>query len=258
MESTGGWSEELAADLHEHGHVVSIVNPPAIKSFGQSELSRTKTDKADAALIARFCITMHPALWEPPSPLQQRLRRLGRRRVALDETRVQESNRLGAPGSSDVRPFPDDDLTLRGKLELLMWIPGIGERLAVTILGELPHISEFRSAKGTLALHGTVPARPIGEIGIGIVAVKDRQPSSSADAVHAGCRSNSLQPILKDLRNGCDHQASTANRSSPRSCAAFWFWLSASLSPSAPLTLKSGVGDVIDITPSRRRLALDV
>jgi transposase len=30
---------------------VSIVNALAIKSFGQCELSRTKTDKADAALI---------------------------------------------------------------------------------------------------------------------------------------------------------------------------------------------------------------
>jgi transposase len=179
MESTGGWSEELAADLHEHGHVVSIVNPLAIKSFGQSELSRTKTDKADAALIARFCITMHPALWEPPSPLQQRLRRLGRRRVALDEMRVQESNRLGAPGSSDVRSsieatisfldrqideidaqirsLIDDDLTLRGKRELLMSIPGIGERLAVTILGELPNISEFRSAKALSSFTGLCP-----------------------------------------------------------------------------------------------------
>ena len=63
MESTGGWSEELATDLHAHGHIVSIVKPLAIKSFGQSELSRTKTDKADAALIARFCMTMHPAPW---------------------------------------------------------------------------------------------------------------------------------------------------------------------------------------------------
>ncbi|MFY9886662.1 MAG: transposase, partial [Candidatus Cybelea sp.] len=26
MEATGGWSEELATDLHAHGHVVSIVN----------------------------------------------------------------------------------------------------------------------------------------------------------------------------------------------------------------------------------------
>ena len=68
LESTGGWSEELATDLHEHGHVVSIVNPLTVKAFGQSELSRTKTDKADAALIARFCVAMRPEPWAPPSP----------------------------------------------------------------------------------------------------------------------------------------------------------------------------------------------
>ncbi len=45
--------------------------------FGQSELSRTKTDKADAALIARYCLAMRPRLWEPPSPSQRRLQRLG-------------------------------------------------------------------------------------------------------------------------------------------------------------------------------------
>src|SRR5271163_256075 len=77
LESTGGWSEELGAFLHERGHAVSIVNPSAIKAFGQSELSRTKTDKADAALIARYCTFMKPRLWEPPSPSQQRLQRLG-------------------------------------------------------------------------------------------------------------------------------------------------------------------------------------
>src|ERR1700693_2667843 len=36
LEATGGWSEELATDLHNHGHLVSIVNPVAIKAFGQS------------------------------------------------------------------------------------------------------------------------------------------------------------------------------------------------------------------------------
>ena len=179
MEATGGWSEELATDLHAHGHVVSIVNALAIKSFGQSELSRTKTDKADAALIARYCVTMHPAPWEPPSPVQQRLKRLARRRAALDEMRVQESNRLGAPGSGDVRSsieatlsfldrqideidsqirsLIDDDPTLRGKRELLTSIPGIGERLAVTILGELPNLTEFRSAKAVAAFTGLCP-----------------------------------------------------------------------------------------------------
>ncbi len=27
LEATGGWSEELALFLHEHGHAVSLVNP---------------------------------------------------------------------------------------------------------------------------------------------------------------------------------------------------------------------------------------
>ena len=105
LEATGGWSEELAAFLHARSHAVSVVNPSTVKAFGQSELSRTKTDKADAALIARYCSAMKPRLWEPPSPSQQRLQRLGRRRVALVEMRVQEVNRLKGPGIDTVRSF---------------------------------------------------------------------------------------------------------------------------------------------------------
>jgi transposase len=70
MEATGGWSEELAFFLHEHGHVVSIVNPMQIRAFGQSELSRAKTDKADATLIARFCQAMHPMPGSRQNPLK--------------------------------------------------------------------------------------------------------------------------------------------------------------------------------------------
>jgi transposase len=90
--------------------------------------------------------------------------------------RVQESNRLGPPGSGDVRSsieatlsfldrqideidaqirsLTDNDPTLRGKRELLTSIAGIGERLAVTILGELPNLSEFRSANAVAAFAG--------------------------------------------------------------------------------------------------------
>jgi transposase len=179
LESTGGWSEELGAFLHERGHGVSIVNPLTIKAFGQSELSRTKTDKADAALIARYCSAMKPRLWEPPSPSQRRLQRLGRRRVALVEMRIQESNRLQAPGIDEVRSSIeatigfldrqiaeieteiattiDQDPTLRGKRELLESIPGIGEVVATTLLGELPQLTEFRSGKALAAFVGLCP-----------------------------------------------------------------------------------------------------
>ena len=245
LEATGGWSEELGTDLHAQGHVVSIVNPLAIKSFGQSELSRTKTDKADAALIARFCAAMHPGLWEPPSPLQQRLRRLARRRTALDEMRVQESNRLGAPGSADVRESIEttigfleqqiaevneqirslihNDPTMRGHRDLLTSIPGIGERVAVTILGELPQITEFRNAKALAAFVGLCPE-----------SFDPGAPSRlrgfprSAMLTFAGCsscrrsRRCAAIPFSRPSQRGSANGVSEASKLSWRSCGACW------------------------------------
>ena len=64
LESTGTYGEAVAHALHEAGHQVSIVNPSLIRAFGQSQLSRTKTDKADSQLIARFCAMHQPPLLE--------------------------------------------------------------------------------------------------------------------------------------------------------------------------------------------------
>lgn len=179
MEATGGWSEELALYLHEHGHEVSVVNPVAIRAFGQSELSRTKTDKADAALIARYCIAMNPSRWQPPSAAQRRLRSLVRRRAALEAMRTQERNRLSGPGNEDVRDsieqtidfisgqiakvdeeikrLTDNDPDLRRNRKLLESIPGIGERVSTTLMAEVPNIEQFRSGKALAAFAGLCP-----------------------------------------------------------------------------------------------------
>jgi transposase len=179
MEATGGWSDELAYFLHEHGHVVSIVNPMQIRAFGQSELSRTKTDKADAALIARFCLAMKPGPWEPPTPAERRLRQLVRRRRALVEMRTQELNRLEAPGTENVRKSIqamietlddqiealedeiketiDHDDDLKGKRDLIESIKGVGPAVSSTVLGETPHIEKFESAKALAAFAGLCP-----------------------------------------------------------------------------------------------------
>jgi transposase len=179
MEATGGLGDELAFFLNEHGHVVSIVNPMQIRAFGQSELSRTKTDKADAALIARFCEAMHPAAWEPPKPAERRLRQLVRRRRSLVEMRTQEENRLEAPGTENVRDSIlgvmdvldeqireieaqikatiDNDDALKGKRDLIESIGGIGPITSATILGETPHIENFQSSKALAAFAGVCP-----------------------------------------------------------------------------------------------------
>jgi transposase len=77
----------------EQGHTVSIVNPARIKGFAVSELSRSKTDKADAQLIVRFLMALRPEQWLPPAPETKQLQLLLRRVEALQQMIVQERNR---------------------------------------------------------------------------------------------------------------------------------------------------------------------
>ncbi|MCA1603719.1 MAG: transposase, partial [Acidobacteria bacterium] len=61
LEATGTYGEPLALFLFEAGFPVSLVNPAAVRAFANAGLSRTKTDKVDAELIARFCLAQRPA-----------------------------------------------------------------------------------------------------------------------------------------------------------------------------------------------------
>lgn len=180
LEATGGLGEDLATALHEQGHIVSIVNPARIKAFGQSEGVRTKTDAVDAALIARFCRSQSPTPWAPPAPSERALQALLRRRDNLVDMRTQELNRAQAARVTDavqssidehigylddriasiedeIRKLIDTDSDLRGKRDLLQTIPGIGEKTANTILGEMPRIAEFRDVKAVAAHAGLSP-----------------------------------------------------------------------------------------------------
>lgn len=71
MEATSIYGNALARFLFAAGYKVSIVNPSRPKAFGRSELSRTKTDRADAKVIARFCAALCPAPWTPPCILRE-------------------------------------------------------------------------------------------------------------------------------------------------------------------------------------------
>src|SRR5215472_4952478 len=85
LEATGEYGVALALALYEAGHLVSIVNPARIAAYAQSRLARTKTDKSDAALIARFCAKEQPPVWTPPSAEVQELQALVRRVEMLQE-----------------------------------------------------------------------------------------------------------------------------------------------------------------------------
>src|SRR5215207_3501785 len=96
MEATGAYYEALATYLHDAGHAVSVVNPAAIKAYAQSRLSRTKTDRVDATLIAGFCAERRPPAWRPPAPELREWQALVRRLESLVEMRTMEQNRLSS------------------------------------------------------------------------------------------------------------------------------------------------------------------
>jgi transposase len=65
MEATGTYHARLALALHESGRKVSVVNPLIIKRFAQMQLSRIKSDRADADLIRRYGEQQPLTPWAP-------------------------------------------------------------------------------------------------------------------------------------------------------------------------------------------------
>lgn len=178
LEATGNYGEDLAIYLHEAGHIISIVNPARIKGFAQSELLRTKTDKLDAALIARFCLAMKPDLWIPPSQEIRYLRALVRRVDSLIDMRSQEKNRISTAHESVILlikehiAYLDQEIekirrqidvligqnpNLKRRKELLDSIPGIGKATIPHILAELDDLDKFNHVREMVAFIGLAP-----------------------------------------------------------------------------------------------------
>jgi transposase len=178
MEATGNYGEDLATFLHDAGHIVSIVNPARIKGFAQSELLRTKTDKLDAALIARFCLAMKPGAWTPPAPETRSLRALVRRVDSLIDMRSQEKNRIGTAYKAvallieehityldkeiekirlQINDLVDQYPDLKRKKNLLDSIPGIGKATVPVILAELDGLEKFNHVRELVAFIGLAP-----------------------------------------------------------------------------------------------------
>jgi transposase len=96
MEATGLYWEGLARFLHKKGATVFVVNARRIKGFAMSEDKRTKTDKVDAGVIARFCRAHLAELkpWSPPAPEVHKLLSLTRQLESLKEDRSRQKVRL--------------------------------------------------------------------------------------------------------------------------------------------------------------------
>jgi transposase len=179
MEATGAYSLPLADFLTAQGHAVSMVNPAKIHAFAKSELSRAKTDKADAKLIARYAFTMDPPLWTPPPTNIRELQALVRRVEHLLEMIRMERNRQESANAAIAHSIGTVLATLEAELQatrqairdhinnhpglkqrgdLLATIPGIGDASIAHLLVALSQHHAFISAKQVVAFAGLAPA----------------------------------------------------------------------------------------------------
>jgi transposase len=66
LEASGPYYLQLACYLTRKGIAVSVINPLVIRRFSQMRMSRAKTDKKDAMMIAEYGKTERPGLWKIP------------------------------------------------------------------------------------------------------------------------------------------------------------------------------------------------
>lgn len=176
MEATGVYWEGVAESLADEGFAVSVVNPAQIKAFATALGVRTKTDSVDAKVIAEFCASRTPAVWQPPAKSVRRLRALVARREAMVELRTQELNRLEVATTDLVRRSiervmatlneqiaaieheiaqdVDDDPMLRQQRELLASIPGVGDKTIANFLSHYGGELRFEKTRQAVAFAG--------------------------------------------------------------------------------------------------------
>ena len=180
MESTGRLYEAVASYLVSDGHKVSVINPKCIKGFAQSELQRSKTDKKDAGVIARFCKAHTPKVWQPQPPEIRELQEVMRYIESLKENIHQEERRLESGLTSEtvretivghlnelkatlaslkqwIKQHVKKHQRLQRHYELLTSIVGVGEMSAFTYLAEIGYSDQFRQTRQLESYCGLAP-----------------------------------------------------------------------------------------------------
>lgn len=182
MEATGVYHEQLAAALYDAGAKVSVVNPAQVKFYAQGMGVRTKNDKKDSAVLARYGLKEKPRLWQPEPPEIRTLKALLARFDAIEKDLQRERNRMEKAASSQspaevtgslshmigaleseqqrLEKLIDEHIRAHGNLKrnrmLLESIPGVGKVTAIRMLmviGSRP----FESASQCSAYLGLIP-----------------------------------------------------------------------------------------------------
>ena len=178
VEATGGHERSLVAELAAVGLPVVVVNPRQVRDYARATGRLAKTDRIDAAILARFGEAVRPVVRPIPDEQSVQLEELLARRRQVLQMHVAERNRVYTARSDRVRRSIvgvierleaelrsiDEDLgdlirsspVWREKQNLLKSVPGIGDRTALTLIASLPELGRA-SRRQIAALVGVAP-----------------------------------------------------------------------------------------------------
>ena len=177
IEATGGYERGVVEYLRAAGFTVLVLQPIQVKAFGRVHLRRAKNDALDAVLIAACTaaldqpkIAPDPRLAELAGYLtfleqtEEDIARFKTRLEHIDEPRLRrlvtsDIARLKARRAAQIRNIAKhlrghDDLARR--LDLVLSIPGIGERTALALIIRMPELGQI-SREEAAALAGLAP-----------------------------------------------------------------------------------------------------
>ncbi len=166
VEATGGYERSFVEASTEHDIPVIIVQPIQVRQFARAQGLFAKTDKIDARLIAQFGVRMEPRVKSLPGKKVRLVKDLLARKRQLMEMRTMELNRyqkaqkIVEPSHRRLIKLLDKEIeSINQKLttevasveawqrtyEIVSSVPGIGDGVAFTLLGELPELGRINN-----------------------------------------------------------------------------------------------------------------
>lgn len=177
VEATGRLEQPFVRAALAAGLPVIVVSPLKVRRFAEVIGQLAKTDEIDARLIAQFAATVKPVARPASDANAQIIKDLVVRRRQLTELRTMEKNRRQImpkelKSSIDriieslsrelklLEQLIDDAIdqhpASRHKRELLTSMPGIGNAVAATLIGDLPELGSL-DRREIASLTGVAP-----------------------------------------------------------------------------------------------------
>ncbi len=174
LKASGGYERPVVATLAAAGTPVAVVNPRQARDFAKATGKLAKTDELDAQALAHFAEAVRPEVRPIPDEQAREFAAIIARRrqvvgmVVAERNRLEGSDRsvrarieahigfLGAELDGELDQAIRDSPVWREKDELLRSVPGIGPKVAATLLAELPELGTLTSKK-LAALVGVAP-----------------------------------------------------------------------------------------------------